>query len=424
MNRQLLIIGILFLTVATDLTGQQKADTVRRAQDALGEGLDAYQAGKLDDAIGKVREAYQMMPGNPQARLHLGLFLYLKSNDNLEAQHLMESVLDQFPDHSDLQLKLLDSYLLRKDQPKVSSLLARLQRRMENDSRFAFNVIYTLVFYGQAGPAKSQIDRVSHKLQSEIVFISGLVAVISGQREEALRMFELARRQDYPPSGSLQMLMLAENLFRLQEFKGASLAYQDYLKAFPEATQYGFRLGLCYFGTGEYAKAEHQFREVLEKAPQTPEVNYYLGTVLVELKQNEEAGRFFQAQLKRDPGSFKSMAKLAYLDYAKGEDDQCRRWLDQAMAKDPNWWETHLVFGLLYNRLGDYSQAIKNLEMSLKEEPNYPKTHFQLSLAYQRVGNVEKAKQYKESYDRLLKTETARILEARGMAGQGEQKTK
>ena len=420
-NCSIILIACLSF-ISSEAIAQQNAvvPPAQQAEAALNEGITAIQAGNLDLAIRRFREACQLAPKNPVAKLNLGLALYEKSADNLEAQRLMESVLDQFPEHPDLQLRLLHSFLVTKNSQKVTALVDRLQKRMEREPRFAFNVLYTMVTFGQLDLARSELDKTSNRLQGEVLFIYAMIAVQSGQKQEALRLFDMAGSHNFPSPDSTEMVNLAESYFGMQEFKKAAAAYQEYLTRFPQADRYRFHLGICFYAIGEHARAKDEFEKSLRLRPPPPEINYYLGATLIELKKSEEARPYLEAELKQNPSSFRALSKLAYVDYLKGNDEQCRKRLDQSAALDPNWFETNLVYGMLYSRLGDSDEAIKHLEQAVKEEPTYWKTHYQLALAYQRIGNEEKAKQYMESYNRLLGATTAITAEARGLAGDGK----
>ncbi len=59
----------------------------------------------------------------------------------------MESVAAKFTDNLELQLKFLDYRLRVKNDAKLPSMLDRLQHAMGGNTRFAFNVVYTLVRY-------------------------------------------------------------------------------------------------------------------------------------------------------------------------------------------------------------------------------------------------------------------------------------
>ncbi len=404
------VLLIIFLTPS--LTGQtQSADTLIR------EALTAYQSGKTDVAIGKLRQAERAAPADPQVRLYIGLFLNERDKDSIEAQRYMESVLDQFPGHKDLQLRLLDSYLRARTEAKSEALVRQLQPRMLADSRFAFNVIYTLVHYGRLVSARREIEKVSNNLQGEIQFIGGLIELGSEENARALGLLESAAERGFPPRESRQMLTLADSFFRLRAFPQAAKAYEDFLAHHPDMpAEQRFRLGLSYFGYGDLERALEQMKQVKKTAPQTPEIDLQLGGILVELKRPEEARPFLAGELKRDPSSYKAMAKVAYLEYLAGNDELCRRWLDKALAQNPQWFESHMVYGLLHNRLGQYQAAVKSLEACVREEPEYPKAYFQLSKAWRRLGNEEKANQYLDRFNQLQEAAVARVQKARGMS--------
>lgn len=411
---------LLFLTLVTPAVGvQQKpaqASGATRAQQALNSALEAYRAGQLDAAIARAREADATVPDNPQIRLYLGLFLYEKANNDLEAQALMESVLDRFPSNNDLHLRLLDSYLHSGSDTKAGQLVERMQGRMSADSRLAFNIVYTLIQHNRFPDAKREIDKVSRNLQGEVLFIGGLISFGMGKNEEAIDLLQEAGRFGFPPPDSRQLLTLAGAWYRLKEFKRAALAYESFFAHHPDAPpEQKFQFGLCHYGYGDFNRALEQMLEVRKASPRVPELNFYIGSILIELKKTEEARPYLGAELEADPASFKTMTKLAYLEYLAGNNDLCRKWLEGSASRNPSWFETHMVYGLLYNRLGEYENAVRSLEACLKEEPEYPKAHFQLSIAYRRLGNEEKAKQYLESFNKLQDAATDRAKESLGL---------
>jgi len=410
-----------------------QADTATAGEGLLQEGLQAYGAHQLTTALAKLRQAYKQAPGNAKVRLALGLILYETDSASAEAQELMESVAPQFPDNFELQLKLLDSYLQTRNELKLASLLDRLQTTPTNNSRFVFNVTYTLVRYGQLEPAKRLLDKLSSNLQpalqgvsedrlkspaqqarlheaGEVYFIRGMIAASQGDKSEAMRLFQAADRYDFPARDSLQMQMLAEALFRLEEYSLSIQAYEAYLKYFPLDSAARMNLALGYYSTASLASAKENFQKVLDQAPQTPSVHLYLGLTLLELKSNEEARQHFEEELKAEPKSYQAMAELAYLAYLEGDNDRCRQWLEKAKPLNPEWVETNVVFGLLYNRLGQFDLAIQFLEEAVKERPNHYKAHYQLALAYRRSGNEIKAREQTAIYDQLVAAEKARQL--------------
>ncbi|MFB3903429.1 MAG: tetratricopeptide repeat protein [Acidobacteriota bacterium] len=413
---------LLFSLLLSPLAAQNAPPLTPQAAQLFNSAVDAFRAGKLDVAIERLRQAEKAAPGYPDIVLYLGLFLYEKNNESVEAQRYFEAALLRFPAHPDLPLKLLNSYLLTGKLDKVPTLLAGLKPRLEQDPRLAFNVIYTLIQRGQLGTAQTELGEESRRLEGEVQFLGGLIAAKAGQKTRALELFDSAAQNGFPPPASRQTAMLADALFQIQEFRRAAEAYETYIQKSPQESAYPFRAALCLYATGNFAKARERLEQVLKQAPGVPEANYYLGSVLIELKQMAEALPYFQAELKNDPRSYKAMTKIAYLHYLKGENGECRRWLDKSLALQPDWFESHVVKGLLHNRQGENELAIQSFEKAIQQEPGYPKAYYQLSIAYKRAGNDQKAQQALETYNRLQSAETARAMEALGIPQPKEQR--
>ena len=405
-----------------------------QAEDVLiKEALGAYQAGQLEVALGKLREAHSTAPENVYARLYLGLILYQKDPGGLEAQSLMESVVDRFPSNPDLLLRLMDSYLASKKAEKVPQLLERSAKARASDHRLALNVVYVLVRYEQLEPARRALDEFASLLQNpqpaqtgagattaqdpkltreigEVAFLRGLIAATSGRKDEAMQQFQAADRNDFPPRDAPQMKMLADALYRFEEYALAARAYEVYLGHFPQDNEARLQLAISYFSSTAFEKAQEQLKQVYDKSPGMPQVNYYMGRVFLETKNHEEARRSFEAELKVVPDSYQSMSELAYLDYMQGENEKCLQWLKKAGALSPEYPEMHFVYGLLYNRQGKYDLAIENLESVVRYNPKHITAQFQLSVAYRRIGNETKAQEHTDIYNKLLEEHRARTL--------------
>jgi tetratricopeptide (TPR) repeat protein len=421
------ILSFLFSCLLTIAGAQQqnppRASREDQAAAELSACLRAHQAGQLEQAITRLKRAHTLTPDSPQVRLYLGLFLYEQNKDSLEAQRYMESIEDKFPDHGDLQLRLLDSYLRARNEAKSEALVGQLQARMAADSRFAFNVIYTLIRHGRIVSARREIDKVSNNLQGvsnnlqgEVLFIGGLIEFGSGQKSRALDLLEKASGHGFPPRESRQMLTLADSLFQLRAFPQAAKAYEAFFANHPDSNPaQRFWLGMIYYGYGHYERALEQMQRARKEAPTIPEIDFYLGIILIELKRPEEARPYLLAELKRDPSSYKAMTKLADLEYLAGQDDLCRQWLEKSMALNGQWFESYMVYGMLYNRLGEYEQAVKSLEACIRVEPEYPKAYFQLSNAWRRLGDEEKARQFLDRFNQLQEAAISRVRKVPGM---------
>lgn len=408
----------------------QPADEVERL---LQEGVQAYRARQLPQAVAKLKQAHQLVPENSQVHLILGLMLYEENPASPEAQRMMERAAVAYPHNLELQLKLLDSYLQLKNDAKGAALLDHLKGPLQSTPRFTFEVAYTLVRYGQYQRAESLLDECSAMLNpilnklseqelksparqsfrqeaGEILFIRGMIAASRENNVEAMRLFQAADRYEFPARDSLQMQMLAEALFRLGEYPLSIQAYEAYARSFPLDAEARMHLAIGYYTTAAFDKARENFERVLAQAPRTANLHLYLGLVLLEQKSHQEARQHFEEALKADRQSYQAMAELAYLDYLAGDNERCRAWLEKARPLNPTWTETNMVAGLLYNRLAQFDRAVEVLEQVVKEKPNHYKAHYQLSLAYQRLGDEARAKAHADIYDRLMAEEKSRQL--------------
>ncbi len=417
----LIFITLLFLSAlpipAEPHPLQQSADTL------IKEALAEFQSGRLEPAIEKLRAAYKGQPQNPFARLYLGLLLYQQDPGSLEAQGLMESVADRFATNPDLLIRLTDSYLSSGKKDKVVPLLDRGKAARASNPRLALNLVYLLVRYAQTDLAMRALDDFSPESGAaagakaappgpagEVSFLRGLIAATVGRKEEAMQQFQAADKNDFPPRDSPQMKMLAEALYRFEEYALAAQAYQVYLSHFPQDTDARLQLAINYFSSASFSRAQEQFQNVYEQAPRMPQVNYYLGRVALETKNHEEARKRFEVELRINPNSSPAMVELAYLDYTGGNNDKCLEWLKKAAALSPDYSELHFVYGLLYNRQGKYDLAIQNLESVIQSNPKHITAQYQLSVAYRRVGNDAKAKEHADIYDKLLEEHRKRTL--------------
>lgn len=412
---------------------QSQDGTAASVERLVQEGVQAYRARQLSQAVAKLREAHQLAPDNSQVHLLLGLMLYEENPANPQAQHLMERAAAKYLHNLELQLKLLDSYLQLKNEAKWLALLDRLKGPLQSTPSFAFEVVYTMIRYGQFTHAESLLTQIAANLEpawnrlskqeskspeqqeimrhaGEVHFIRGLMAASRDNKAEAMRLFQAADRHDFPARDSLQMQMLAEAFFRLGEYPLSIQAYEAYSKSLPLDAEARLHLAIGYYTTASFAKAREHLQKVFEQAPQTANIHLYLGLVLLEEKNNEAARRHFEEELKSDPQSYQAMAELAYLDYLSGDNERCRAWLDKARPLNPAWVETNMVAGLLYNRLAQFDRAIEYLGKVIRAKPDHYKAHYQLSLAYQRTGNEAKAKEHADIYDRLIAEEKKRQL--------------
>jgi len=410
MTIRLLTLLSLFLAVGP-LLAQTASELTREA-------VTAYEAGDLTTAIQKLRQARTIAPSDSAVTLFLGLMLYQQNSQSREAQQLLESVADRYLDNAEVQVKLLDSYLVLGEKTKGLQQLERLEPSMKREEKLRFQTVYLLIKYGLLDAAREQIDKVGPMTEpdtappaakdarlGELYFLRGLMAASEERKAEAMKYLQAADRQDFPARDSYHMLILADALYRMQDMRLAWQAYEEYLKHFSADVDARMKLGLVYSSLGVLDAAQQAFEQVKTADPRHPRVNYHLGDVQFLKNQLDEAQKSFEQELKNDPRCGPCFARLARIAYQRGEDAEAEKNLGEARKRDPDWPETRLVSGLIASRKGLYEQAIKDLEFVVAKLPEFPTGHLQLSIAYSRSGQTEKAREHRDVYNRLIQTQ-------------------
>lgn len=414
MIKRLTVLSI-FLAFVTVTLAQTAPELTRQA-------VTAYETGDLTTAIAKLRQARKLSPGDSLVSLYLGLMLYQQSSQSREAQQLLESVADRYLDNAEVQVKLLDSYLVLGEKAKGIKQLERLEPSMARDEKLRVQTVYLLIKYGLNDAARAQAEKLGPVPEltaaapatkdarvGELYFLRALIAASEDHKPEAMKYLQAADRQDFPPRDSYQMLILADALYRMQDMRLAWQAYEEYLKHFPSDVDARMKLGLVYSSLGVLDAAQQAFEQVKAADSRYPRVHYQLGDVQFLKNQLDEAEKSFKQELENDPQCGPCYARLARISYQRGEDAQAEQYLNEARKRDPDWAETRLVSGLIAIRKGLYEPAIKDLEFVVAKLPDFPTGHLQLSIAYSRAGQAEKAGAERDIYNRLIEAQKAAV---------------
>jgi tetratricopeptide (TPR) repeat protein len=391
---------------------RKNASAVAALMARLQPELGASEEFALDVALCLLRHGAS--PDDPEKALALGLALFQRDKASPEAQGLLAAASRRFPHRHDVQLALLESYLLRARLPAATALLARLQPELDSSDRFAFDVTYCLLQHRQFRLAQAQWRRIDARVQggappavAEALFVHGLLASVDGRKQEALDLLHRADGGGIPPPGSPLVFMAADSFYWLKEYRLAAGAYAEALAHFPANVGARLRLGASLYWTSQLPQAREELERVLRESPREAQANHYLGLVLFALKRNDEARASFEKELALDPACAECMAMLAHLAYLAGDDQRAGSWLRKAVAAGSTTPETDLVHGMIANRAGDYEAAIRYLSRAVTQLPQFAQAHFQLATAYERSGNAEKAQHHLALYRELTAAKDA-----------------
>ena len=191
-----------------------------------------------------------------------------------------------------------------------------------------------------------------------------------------------------------------------------------------------FRIGISYFGKGEYDKAIIEFEKLIESDPDHTESYYYLGQCYLQkgiIEYNNKnifkayslyrkANKFaeqvipkYEKTIEDNPEDLNSYLRLGYIyevrsivpfinDYDKALEYYLKA-LDLTTSSSPAGNTGVIIYlnvriGYVYFEKKKYSQAIEYLEMAEKMSPQNVEVAYYLGLSYDKIGEIEKAREF------------------------------
>ena len=191
-----------------------------------------------------------------------------------------------------------------------------------------------------------------------------------------------------------------------------------------------FRIGISYFGQGEYDKAIIEFEKSIESDPDHTESYYYLGQCYLQKgiieynnknilkayslyrKANEICEQVipqYEKIIENNPNDLNSYLKLGYIYEVRSivpfinEYDEALEYylkaLDLATSPSPTGNTGIIIYlntriGYIYFEEKKYLQAIEYLEMAEKISPQNVEVIYYLGLSYDKIDKKEEAREF------------------------------
>jgi len=191
-----------------------------------------------------------------------------------------------------------------------------------------------------------------------------------------------------------------------------------------------FRVGISYFGQGEYDKAITEFEKSIELKENHTESYYYLGQCYLQKgiieynnknilkayslfrkanKFAEQAIPLYKKNIENNPKDLNSYLELGYIYEIRSivpfvnEYDEALEYYLQALdlAVSPSSaGNTGIItylnirVGCIYFQKKKFSQAIEYLESAVKMSSRNTEAYYYLGLSYDKIGEIEKAREF------------------------------
>jgi len=152
----------------------------------------------------------------------------------------------------------------------------------------------------------------------------------------------------------------------------------------------------------DYAKALQAYQEALKAAPDAPGLHFNVGDVYYQTMKLPEASEQLEKELKINPFHPRANFELGDIEIKQGHLEEGMAYLNRALKLDPALTEAHrsLARGLLTQKR--YEDAVRELVWVTKADPSDHTAHAMLAGAYRQMGRLKEAQQEAEISQKLI----------------------
>lgn len=304
-------------------------------------------AGKLEEAEPPLRRAAEVLDGEPDLHLNLGILWQKTGRPELAVEQLERAVaLD--PESPEGHFNLGVTY-------------GRLGRLVEGIGELEA----AIELYSDYPEAHHNLSILQRQAGDPVAAITAAQRALELQPEAA----EVHRA-----------LGLA---FRMAgRFDDARAAFAESLRRDPGNSATRTELAITLAMEGRLDEAITGFEQAIESSPDDPEAHYNLARTLAQLGRTDEAARSYERVLQLDSDHALAHNNLGLLSARRGDLEGARQHLVRAIEIDPSYAEALLNLGVVFDMAGRPEAAVQAMERALSLRPDDPKIHFGLAMLY------------------------------------------
>jgi tetratricopeptide (TPR) repeat protein len=153
----------------------------------------------------------------------------------------------------------------------------------------------------------------------------------------------------------------------------------------------------------KYDEALRAYQEALRAAPDAAGLHFDLGNTYWHMARADEAATELSAELKLNPNHAQANYELGDIAVKQGDSDRGQALLRKALEFDPSLVEAHRSLGRAYIAKQDLAAALREFSIVAKAEPLDHTIHALLASVYQRMGRKQEAQEETRRYNELVK---------------------
>jgi tetratricopeptide (TPR) repeat protein len=356
---------------------KQMMRTDTEFDDAVKEGIEAYNTGNFDTAVQAFSAALETHPDYADLRFKLALS-YLRGGAHGDARSELERAISINPGYVEAYFYLGIADL---DQKLYREAIAHFEKAVSLKPDYADLQCYagaTYFYLGELDKAREALEK-SLSLSpsySKARYYYGLLLYALGDRKRAIEYLSDATKHE--------------------ERRGAV----------------DLSFALVHLREGNLEEAMIVLKDILEAGGESADVLYFLGECYLRMEKHDDAERFFKRALQINPRFLRAKEKLAHIMIAKGDYEGAEKILDPPEA---DFADLIKILGDIKFYRGDLPAAERLYRESLGVNSEYSDAGLSLALTLRNEGREAEAE---ELLKKIIEHDPENVL-ARNLFGRG-----
>lgn len=160
-------------------------------------------------------------------------------------------------------------------------------------------------------------------------------------------------------------IMLTSTVQHRDVWRTSETLWQDHLRDYPDSSSGLLNLGVYYFKTAQYDKAQPLFERILASNPEHSKANEFMGNLAFNAGDYETSATYYQRaiEVNNPPYSYYGLGRsLEKLDNYSGAYDA----YTQAITRNPRFAEAYPYLGEVAIRVGQRDVAVEALQTAVQ----------------------------------------------------------
>lgn len=356
----------------------------------IDQAIQLIEQDELKKAVSILRDYVSQASDNDLITI-ADLFIELGLLD--DARSILESLLEDYPDESDIRLVLAEIYIdLENDEQAIN----HLEAIDPTSEQYIASLMVAADLYQTQGlfeVAEQKLIEAKQLAPNEVLidFAQAELAFSLGNYDDALFNYRKIYQQNDQIAEVDLTLRIAESLAAIGEFEEALEYYKDAEIDDPDVL---FRYGFIAYQANRKDIAIHTWEELLKQDPEYGSVYNYLAEAYQEEGLIDQAYQTTQKGLEIDPLNKELLLTAATLARIIGQNDESYRFARKAVSIDPGFKAGILFLIENYRKEDDFEAIIDLLTHIIEqgEEDGYYK--WELAKAYEAEETYDLALKY------------------------------